>query len=160
MSAWVALLKDAQSDVRRRTTIELSNREIRSRLGNTEDSTVERKVASDYRDCLKTAVGFSNSLPVGDPGIIFVGVFDDGRVQDRNNLDSLEKDISKEISKVYPPIFPQMKVMAEGGKEFIAIIVRGSATGHISLGKRIFALARRQYLLPRINFRALSPKGI
>ena len=53
--------------------IELSDEDIRRRLTDIEDSTVERKTASDYWDCLKTAVAFSNSLPVGDPGIIFAG---------------------------------------------------------------------------------------
>jgi hypothetical protein len=105
--------------------IELSDQDILSRLTNTEDSTVERKTASDYRDCRKTAVAFSNSLPVDDPGIIFVGVGNDGTVQDNPNLDSLQKE---EINKVYPPIYPQIKVMWNtDGKEFLAVIVRGSA---------------------------------
>jgi len=38
--------------------IELNYADILSRLKNTEDSTVERRVTSDHRDCLKTAVGF------------------------------------------------------------------------------------------------------
>jgi predicted HTH transcriptional regulator len=57
---------------------DLTDRDILLRLANTEDGTVERKTASDYRDCLKTAVAFSNSMPVGDPAIIFVGVGNDG----------------------------------------------------------------------------------
>lgn len=88
--------------------IELSDEDIRRRLTDIEDSTVERKTASDYRDCLKTAVAFSNSLPVGDPGIIFVGVYDDGRVQDGQNLEDLQKNVSKELSKVYPPIYSRI----------------------------------------------------
>jgi len=112
----------------RETLIELSDQDVLSRLTNTEDSTVERKTANDYRDCLKTAVAFSNSLPVDDPGVIFVGVYNDGRVEDNNNLDSLQKKVSEEISKVYPAIYPQMKVMKNSsGKEFLAVIVRGSA---------------------------------
>jgi len=107
--------------------IELSDHDILLRLKNTEDSTVERKTASDYRDCLKTAVAFSNSLPVDDPGIIFVGVGNDGTVQDNLNLYSLQKDVSKELRKIFPPIYEQMKTMKdEGGKEFLAVIVRGS----------------------------------
>lgn len=107
--------------------IELSDEDILGRLADTEDSTVERKTASDYRDCLKTAVAFSNSLPVDDPGIIFVGVGNDGTVQDNRNLDSLQGDVSREIRKIYPPIYPQMKVMRDStGREFLAVIVRGS----------------------------------
>jgi predicted HTH transcriptional regulator len=97
--------------------LELSDRDILSRLTDTEDSTVECKTSADYRDCLKTAVGFSNSLPVGDPGIIFVGLGNDGTVQDHLNLESLQKDVSRELGKIYPPIYTQMKVMRnEGGK--------------------------------------------
>ena len=107
--------------------IELSDQDILRRLTDTEDSTVERKTASDYRDCLRTAVAFSNSLPIGDPGIIYVGVRNDGTVQDNLNLDSLQKKVSEEIGKIYPPICPQMKGMRDkDGKEFLAVIVRGS----------------------------------
>lgn len=100
-------------------------------LANTEDSTVERKTAADYRDCLKTAVAFSNSLPIGDPGIIFVGVYNDGRIQDNNNLETIQKNVSKQINKIYKPISPQLVVVKKGGKngqtsECLAVIVRGS----------------------------------
>jgi predicted HTH transcriptional regulator len=108
-------------------TIGLTDQDILFRLTNTEDSTVERKAASDYRDVLKTAVAFSNSLPLDDPGIIFVGVYNDGRVQDNTGLESLEKKISDKLSNIYPPIYPQQKVLKDAdGREFLAVIVRGS----------------------------------
>lgn len=106
--------------------IELSDEDILARLTNIEDSTVERKTAADYRDCLKTATAFSNSLPILDPGIVFVGVFDDGRVQENPNLDSVQKKINEQLNKIYPPIYPQIKVMRKEGKPFLAVIVRGS----------------------------------
>ncbi|HLW83483.1 MAG TPA: ATP-binding protein [Candidatus Acidoferrales bacterium] len=108
------------------TMIQLNDEDVLLRLTNTEDSTVERKTASDYRDCRRTAVAFSNSLPVGDPGIIFVGVRDDGTPEEKNNLESLQKKVSEEMNRIYPPIYPQMKVMTTDGKEFLVIIVRGS----------------------------------
>jgi Putative DNA-binding domain len=105
---------------------ELTDTDILNRLSNTEDSTVERKTANDYRDCLKTAVAFSNSLPIGDPAVVFIGVFDDGRIEDDNNLESLQRKVSAEIDKIYPAIYPQMKVMEKDSKKFLAMIVRGS----------------------------------
>lgn len=106
---------------------DLTEKDILLRLANTEDSTVERKTANDYRDCLKTAVAFSNSMPVGDPAIVFVGVGNDGTPQNNPNLDSLQWKVSKELNEVYPPIYPQMRVIkGEDGKEFLAVIVRGS----------------------------------
>jgi hypothetical protein len=47
--------------------LSLTDEDILLRLTSREDCTVERKAASDYRDCLKTAVAFSNSLPTGEP---------------------------------------------------------------------------------------------
>lgn len=75
-------------------------------------------------------MAFSNSLPVDDPGIIFIGVGNDGTVQDRLDLDDLQKSVSKEFGKIYPAIYPQMKVMKDqNNKEFLAVIVRGSKNG-------------------------------
>lgn len=109
--------------------VDLSDHDILLRLTNIEDSTVERKTANDYRDCLKTAVAFSNSLPLDDPGIIFVGVGNDGTIQDGLNLEMLQKNVSKELSKIYPSIYPQMKVMkGANGREFLAVILRGSGS--------------------------------
>jgi hypothetical protein len=109
--------------------VDLSDQDIRLRLTNVEDSTVERKTANDYRDCLKTAVAFSNSLPLDDPGLIFVGLRDDGTVEDDLNLEKLQKNVSKEVSKIYPTIFPQYKTMKDAvGKEFLVVIVRGSGS--------------------------------
>jgi hypothetical protein len=105
---------------------QLTDADILLRLTNIEDSTVERKTASDYRDCLKTAVAFSNSLPIGDPGIIFIGVYDDSRVEDNNNPESLQRKVSGEIAKVYPAIYPQIKVLEKDSKKFLAVIVNGS----------------------------------
>jgi predicted HTH transcriptional regulator len=70
---------------------QLTDADILMRLKNVEDSTVERKTTNDYRDCLKTAVAFSNSLPIDDTGLIFVGVKDDGTVQDALTLRPYKK---------------------------------------------------------------------
>ena len=135
--------------------LELTDRDFLPRLKNVEDSTVERKSANDYRDCLKTAVAFSNSLPVDDPGIIFVGVRNDGTVEDNINLESLQKKVSAEIGKVYPPIYAQMKAMKDAsGKEFLVVIVRGSAERpHFSGPSYIRDAAR-------VNDFETSPHGI
>ncbi len=106
----------------------LSDADILSRITNVEDSTVERKVASDIRDVVKAAVAFSNSLPLGDSGIIYVGVYDDGRIEaiPKNGFQSLQKKISGELSNIYPPIYPQLLVREKDGHSFIAVIVQGS----------------------------------
>jgi predicted HTH transcriptional regulator len=81
---------------------QLTDSDILARLTNVEDATVERKTAKDYRDCVKTIVAFSNSLPIEEPGLIFIGVYDDGRIEDGTNCESLQKKLSGEISNIYP----------------------------------------------------------
>jgi predicted HTH transcriptional regulator len=104
----------------------LNDSDILQKLTNTEDAAVERKVRSDYRDCKKTAVAFANSLPVADPGIIFVGVYDNGTVENDESTEKLQMKISQEIDEIYPPVFPQVLTREKDGKKFIVVIVYGS----------------------------------
>src|SRR5258707_10556622 len=106
----------------------LTDVDILARLVATEDGTVERKTFSDNRDWIKAAVAFSNSLENDQPGVLFVGVFNDGRIQDQGtkNFEELQKRISGELSNIYPPIYPTILVREKDGKKFIAVIVYGS----------------------------------
>jgi predicted HTH transcriptional regulator len=105
----------------------LSDSDILARLAAIEDSTVERKTFSDNRDWIKTAVAFSNSLAVGQPGVLFVGVYNDGNIQDQAvNFEEMQKKVSGELSNIYPPIYPTIVVREKEGKRFIAVIIYGS----------------------------------
>jgi hypothetical protein len=105
----------------------LTDADILARLVATEDGTVERKTSSDNRDWIKAAVAFSNSLENDQPGVLFVGVFNDGRVQEgTTNFEELQKRISGELSNIYPPIYPTILVREKEGKKFIAVIIYGS----------------------------------
>jgi predicted HTH transcriptional regulator len=106
----------------------LTDVDILARLVATEDGTAERKTFSDNRDWIKAAVAFSNSLENDQPGVLFVGVFNDGRIQDQGttNFEELQKRISGELSNIYPPIYPTILVREKEGKRFIAVIVYGS----------------------------------
>jgi predicted HTH transcriptional regulator len=130
----------------------LTDADILSRLTNIEDATVERKTMSDSRDWVKAAVAFSNSLPVGDPGIIFIGVYNDGRIGDKGISDSTVNKVGGELSNIYPSIAPQILVRQTGGKDFIAVIVRGSPdkphfAGHsyIRQGTNTVAASEKQF---------------
>src|SRR6266853_4118826 len=102
----------------------LTDADILARLVATEDGTVERKTSSDNRDWIKAAVAFSNSLENDQPGVLFVGVFDDGRIQEGTiNFEELQKRISGELSNIYPPIYPTILVREKDGKKFIAVII-------------------------------------
>jgi predicted HTH transcriptional regulator len=107
--------------------IELEEADLLSRLHDFENPFVERKAGSDIKDCLKTAVAFANSLPIDAPGVLFVPVYNDGRVQQGQNLESLQKTISEQISRAYPPINYLPKILGSGSDQFLAVIIWGSA---------------------------------
>lgn len=107
--------------------LELSDSDLLLRLKNFEDHFVERKTSGDSKDWLKTVVGFANSAPIGYPAVLYIGVRDAGEIEDNLNLDSLQKTLGKKLAHAYPPIYYLNKVLKEGGKQFLAVIVPGSA---------------------------------
>jgi hypothetical protein len=107
--------------------ISLSDQDILLRLSAFEDAFVERKTANDSRDWLKTVVAFANSVPVGDPAILFIGVRDNGEIEGNCNLDSLQQTLSEKLAAAYPPIYYLPRVLQRGDKQFLAVIVPGSA---------------------------------
>lgn len=44
---------------------------------------VECKTAADKKDWLKTIVAFANSTPTGLTSVLFIGVTDDGKFEER-----------------------------------------------------------------------------
>ncbi|MEE9159865.1 MAG: ATP-binding protein [Gammaproteobacteria bacterium] len=107
--------------------MELSDKELLIRLASTEDHFVERKSAGDSRDWLKTVVAFANSAPAGYPAVLFIGVKNDGTIEQGTNLDSLQQKFSKKIADAYPPIPTFSKIVKRDENECLAIIVPGSA---------------------------------
>jgi hypothetical protein len=106
--------------------IQLTDDDVLLRLGDTEDSFVERKTQNDLKDCLKTTVAFANSTPIGYPAIMFVGVKNSGEVEGLSNPDNIQKSVSEKISPAYPPIYTAMRVLTKDGKLFLAVIIPGS----------------------------------
>lgn len=104
----------------------LTDEDILLRLTAFEDSFVERKTAGDSKDWLKSAVAFANSTPVGDPAILFIGVRNDGSIEEALNLDSLQRSFSEKLSAAYPAIYYISRVLQRDGKQFLAVIVPGS----------------------------------
>jgi len=105
----------------------LSDADILARLTAIEDGTTERKPYADSRGWVKTVVAFSNSLAIDQPGILFVGVNDNGVIQDQpTNFEDKQKAVTGEIGNVFPPVNPTILVREKDGKKFIAVIVYGS----------------------------------
>lgn len=107
----------------------LTDQDILSRLSNYEDHYAERKSTGDIKDVLKTAVGFANSIPLGFCGIIYVGVKNDGTIENNANLDSLQRTVSEKLCDSYPPIFYEQRALQRDGRQFLAILVPGSPEG-------------------------------
>ncbi len=101
--------------------------ELISKLSNREDAFVERKLFSDTDDWLRTAVAFANTCPLGFHGVLFVGVKEDGTIQEQQNVDSVQSKVAKKINEAYPQIFYSLKILQKDGRQFIAAIIPGSA---------------------------------
>jgi predicted HTH transcriptional regulator len=105
----------------------LSDADILARLTAIEDGTTERKPYADSRGWVKTVVAFSNSLAIDQPGILFVGVNNDGTIQSQpTNFEDKQKAVTGEISNIFPPVNPTILVREKDGRQFIAVIVFGS----------------------------------
>ncbi len=107
----------------------LSDEDLLLRLANTEDSFIERKRFSDDREWLRTVVAFANSCPTGYPGVLFIGVYDNGAPEQPKtpvNLDRLQKTLSERLNDAWPPIYSMTKIMRKDGQEFLAVLVPGS----------------------------------
>lgn len=95
---------------------------------SSEDHFVERKTFNDSKDVRKTIVAFANSLPIGQPGYLFIGVKNNGEVEDGPcDLDSVQKKVARQLTAAYPRICYQAKAMIENGKEYLVLIMHGSA---------------------------------
>ena len=106
--------------------IEITDADLLLRLTNYEDHFVERKTSGDSKDWLKTVVGFANSTPIGYPAVLYIGVRDNGEIEEGVNLDSMQKTLGKKLEDAYPTIYYIPKVLVKDAKQFVAVIVPGS----------------------------------
>ena len=110
-------------------SVSLNDEDLFLRLTNFEDNFVERKRFSDDREWLRTVVAFANSCPVGFPGVLFIGVRDDGdieRLKNQTNLDSLQKTLTERINEAWPPVYVLPRVLQKDGYQFLAVLIPGS----------------------------------
>jgi hypothetical protein len=102
--------------------------DLLARIRRFEDHFVERKTASDKKDWLKTIVAFANSTPDGSTGVLFIGVTNEGVIEDKqNDLDAIQKTLNKELEKTYPRIQCRSHVIEENGRQALAVIVPPSS---------------------------------
>ena len=103
--------------------------DLLARLRNfEEDHFVERKTSGDSKkDWLKTAVAFANSAPAGFPCVLYLGVKDNGEIESKPvNLDTLQKTFTEVMKDAYPPVPYLTKIITDGERAALAVIVFGS----------------------------------
>jgi hypothetical protein len=74
-------------------------------------------------------VAFANSCPIGQPGILYVGVDDNGQVERVNqgtDFEVLQKNVSAKIKQAWPPIYFNSHILKKDDLEFIAVVIFGS----------------------------------
>jgi predicted HTH transcriptional regulator len=107
--------------------VNLSDDDLLARMRNFEDHLVERKVVSDEKDWKKTAIAFANSVPVGLPAVLYIGVKDNGEIETpQRNLDEIQRKFNSKMEHVYPRIFYVPKIVRENGRQALAFIIPGS----------------------------------
>src|SRR5712692_7617856 len=106
--------------------VDLNEADLLARMRNFEDHLVERKTAKDAKDWKKTAVAFANSVPVGLPAVLYIGVRDNGEIETpQHNLDEAEKKFNRQMEKVYPRIAYVPKVINDNGRQALAVVIPG-----------------------------------
>lgn len=96
-------------------------------MRNFEDHLVERKTAKDQKDWKKTAVAFANSVPVGLPAVLYIGVRNNGEIETpQPNLDDIQRKFNSKMERVYPRIFYVPKIITENGRQALAVVIPGS----------------------------------
>ena len=80
------------------TAVSERTRILLARLRDEEDHFVERKTVSDINDCVNTVVAFANSAPVGWRCVLYVGVREDGRFEEKQvDYDSIQKSVNNKL---------------------------------------------------------------
>jgi predicted HTH transcriptional regulator len=100
--------------------------EILRRLADPEDSFTERKEAPQEHPVREAMTAFANSAIPDKPGIIYVGVKDNGEIVGGDNLDSWQRKISSWAASCFPPINVIQTVLSVGDKQILAVVVTAS----------------------------------
>ncbi|MDO8586623.1 MAG: ATP-binding protein [Armatimonadota bacterium] len=102
-----------------------SETQLLTRLGNQEDSFVERKPeGANRRELRRELVAFANSVPHDREAVLFIGVDDNGVVKGVGNADKLQKTL-REIAErdCYPPIRYAVDVLSTSDGAVVAVTI-------------------------------------
>lgn len=105
----------------------MNESELLRLLRSTEHSFAERKTIGDSKDWLKTVVAFANTLETNQVGVLFIGVKDNGEIEESPaSFDKVQKTFSEKMQSAYPPIYYLTRTVMHEGRECLAVMVPGS----------------------------------
>lgn len=122
-------VEELQQQLADNLRISVSDEDLLSKLTDIEDNFIERKTISNNRGWLISAVAFANSCPIGYPGVLFIGVNDDGTIEKQEKppkFEDFQKSVSKRINDAWPPIFHFIKILKKEDSQFLAVVIPGS----------------------------------
>jgi hypothetical protein len=103
-----------------------TDEQLRQWKDPSEDHFIERKSSGDAKDWLKTVVAFANSAPLERCAVLYIGVRDNGTVEEAVNLDTVQKTLERRLAEAYPRIAYATRVLTEGVRQYLCVIVPGS----------------------------------
>ncbi len=120
----------------------LPDQELIALLADRESDRVERKESAANSDrCSEAICAFANDMPgYGEPGVLFVGVSDNGAVLGRPVTDELLRqlaDLRDQGTILPPPTMTVRKLRVDGG-EVAVVEVRPSATPPVRFKGRVY----------------------
>ena len=102
--------------------------ELRKRLRDHEDGWVERKTKNiKSEEICEALTGFANSLPLGQEGLLFIGVGNDGAPLGVDDTDGMQKKVERWAKWCYPSVPYAARVIEDSGHHIVAVIVKASA---------------------------------
>ncbi len=120
----------------------LSDEELRGLLDDLESERVERKESASDRDKLSQAIcAFANDMPgYGLPGVLFVGVSDDGRVVGQSVSDEQLRVLAdlRDQGAILPPPTMSVRTIAVDSGQIAVVEVAPSATPPVRYRGRIW----------------------
>ena len=100
---------------------------LKERLRDHEDNWVERKTKNiKSEEICEALTGFANSLPLGQTGILFIGVHDDGRPLGVDDTDGMQKKVERWAKWCYPTVPFSARVIEDSGLHIVAVMVQAS----------------------------------
>jgi len=100
--------------------------EVRRRLKDVEDHFTERKESPQEPRMREAITAFANTAISEKPGIIYVGVKDNGEIIGGENMDSWQQKVSSWAASCFPPVNVIPVALTIEGKNILAVVVPGS----------------------------------